>query len=277
MSHKATSAAAAEPPRGARGVLRTLITGGIERAGGIAVCSDGTLAATDAEANVVLRVMVPAIAAAGAGGGAAIAVVVAGVRGQQGNADGAGEFARFLRPCGIAAARDGTLVVADQLNHRLRALAPDSTVTTLAGSGARGSADGPAAAAQFKNPGDVALRCDGTVVVADWFNHAVRVVAPPDDDAGAAAAAAAVTTVAGAQAQAGSSTRMRSRRCPTAAAWSATPVTTGLSRCQRPAAPSRWSQARARKRAPTASARRRRLRPRPRWPSTSTALQWSPT
>ncbi|HEY8560724.1 MAG TPA: hypothetical protein VIL74_10145 [Pyrinomonadaceae bacterium] len=55
--------------------------------------------------------------------------------GAKGFADGAGLAARFDTPSGIALLADGSLVVADTNNHRLRVVAPDGGVRTLAGGG----------------------------------------------------------------------------------------------------------------------------------------------
>ena len=82
-------------------------------------------------------------------------------------------------------------------------MAPDGTVSTLAGSGEYGSADGPDQTAQFRNPYDVAVARDGgSVFVADYNNHAVRAVALAGSPA-AAAADTTVSTVAGLATNAG--------------------------------------------------------------------------
>ena len=54
----------------------------------------------------------------------------------------------------------------------------DLTVSTLAGSGAYGFLDGPGSSAEFKITVSVALMSNGNVVVADFDNNAVRMVAP---------------------------------------------------------------------------------------------------
>jgi len=174
-------------------VLRTLLgwgQGEVSNVGGVAVCRDGSIALTDGDAHAVLRVAVPA---GGPRAAPVTACVTAGVRWQHGRGDGAGTAARFCFPAGLAALHDGTLVVADQ-GDRLRAVAPDGTVSTLAGDG-HGTADGPGQAAQFGFPSDVAVRTDGSVIIADLANNAVRALV----GAGRAATAAdtTVSTVAG--------------------------------------------------------------------------------
>ena len=69
---------------------------------------------------------------------------------------------------------DGRIAVADFGNRRIRAVALDGTVTTIAGSGATGADDGAALAATFGSPADVAVDAAGDVFVADTANYTVR-------------------------------------------------------------------------------------------------------
>jgi sugar lactone lactonase YvrE len=88
---------------------------------------------------------------------------------------------RFLFPCGVAVSADGSRVhVADRGNHRIR-LITGGVLTTLAGDGVAGFANGPAATAQFNNPTGVAVDPFGNVFVADRDNHLVRVVNNTDE------------------------------------------------------------------------------------------------
>ncbi len=91
--------------------------------------------------------------------------------------DAAGVNARFNAPIGIALDVTGTLWVADQTNHRVRQVDSDGKVTTIAGSGTAGFVDAAGAKAWFNTPSDVGVLSSGAVVVADRFNHRVRVVA----------------------------------------------------------------------------------------------------
>ena len=85
--------------------------------------------------------------------------------------------ARFFRPFGVAVAPNGTVYVADYLNHRIRAIDPTTgTVTTLAGNGTAGFVDGPGATAQFTGPSGVTVNSDGTVYVADRGNQRIRAI-----------------------------------------------------------------------------------------------------
>jgi sugar lactone lactonase YvrE len=105
--------------------------------------------------------------------------------------DGDGTRAGFADPFGVAVAADGTVFVADGVAaHRVRVIASDGTVFTLAG-GDSGMRDGPGATAQFNSPSGIALDAHGTLLVADTANNRIRRVTR-----------GVVTTVAG-QADAG--------------------------------------------------------------------------
>jgi hypothetical protein len=69
-----------------------------------------------------------------------------------GNTDGTGIAARFNSPNGIAIDGAGNLYIADTYNHVVRRITPSGAVTTLAGSGRQGTADGTGAASEFSAP-----------------------------------------------------------------------------------------------------------------------------
>ena len=92
--------------------------------------------------------------------------------------DGVGSAAMFNGPLGVAIDASGRVVVADTYNDRIRAVHPDGTVVTLAGSGVRGFKDGAAAEAAFDTPGGIAIDTASTVFVADTGNNAVRAIGP---------------------------------------------------------------------------------------------------
>ena len=94
-----------------------------------------------------------------------------------GFADGPGAQAQFRNPHGVAVDGDGNIIVADNGNHRIRKIGPDAIVSTVAGTGSAGFADGPGAQAQFMNPLSVSVDGDGNIIVADKGNHRIRKVA----------------------------------------------------------------------------------------------------
>ncbi len=99
--------------------------------------------------------------------------------GQNGYVDGPGLQARFgTGMIGVdCVAATGATFVADRGNHRIRLVAADGVVSTLAGSGTAGFVDGPGSSARFNAPRDVAVGPDGSLFVADQGNYRVRKVA----------------------------------------------------------------------------------------------------
>jgi hypothetical protein len=89
-------------------------------------------------------------------------------------ADGPAKEAAFHAPKGMALNPDGSLVIADSLNHAIRLL-KDGRVTTLAGSplAEPGYLDGIESAGLFYNPTDVERIADG-FLIADTFNQRIR-------------------------------------------------------------------------------------------------------
>lgn len=88
-------------------------------------------------------------------------------------------------PSDVAVAEDGTIYIADTMNHVVRAIDVDGIITTFAGTGERGFAgdDGPADEAMLDRPYGVDVAPNGDVFVADTHNHRVRKIsntAPPN-------------------------------------------------------------------------------------------------
>ena len=97
--------------------------------------------------------------------------------GTPGDTNGAGTVARFNNPRGLALSGT-TLYVADYSNHRVRAIdlaSPGRTVSTLAGSGTPGHANGVGTTARFDGPIGIAVS-GGTLYVADSNNHRIRAI-----------------------------------------------------------------------------------------------------
>lgn len=106
-----------------------------------------------------------------------VVIALAG-NGTAGFRDGDAGRAQFSDPFGVASARDGAIYVADAgVAQRIRRIAPDGTVSTLAGSG-RGYLDGPGASARFDTPSGIAVDTTGAVYVADTGNNAIRRISP---------------------------------------------------------------------------------------------------
>lgn len=98
--------------------------------------------------------------------------------GIQGRADGAAATASFDAPSALALDGLGNPYVFDAGNFTIRKISASGVVTTLAGSGAQGYADGKSAAATFDVIGGIAADRDGTLSVSDTYNNTIRKVLP---------------------------------------------------------------------------------------------------
>lgn len=102
-----------------------------------------------------------------------------GATGLAGHVDGAGSAARFNAPAGLAFDHAGNLFVADAQDHTIRKVAPDRTVTTVAGlAGYSGSVDGAGAEARFASPIALAIDSADNLYVADSWNVTIRKITP---------------------------------------------------------------------------------------------------
>jgi NHL repeat-containing protein len=88
--------------------------------------------------------------------------------------------AQMNDPIGVAIDRDGNILIADALYHRIRRVTPDGTITTIAGNGIPSflGDGGPATAANLQYPTGVTLDRDGNVFIADAANHRIRRIDP---------------------------------------------------------------------------------------------------
>lgn len=97
----------------------------------------------------------------------------------EGSADGPGATARFRNPTGVAVDASGIVYVADTGNVLVRRIAPDGTVTTVAGRVSfGGGVDGLGDAARFNDPHAVAVDSRGNLYVADGSMVRTSVVVP---------------------------------------------------------------------------------------------------
>ncbi len=133
---------------------------------GLAIDGD-TLFVADAESNTVRSIALPPANV--------VTTLAGGNLFDFGDQDGAGDRARLQHPLGIAV-HDGRILIADTYNHKIKMLDPASgKVTTIAGTGQPGHADGAAARAQFYEPGGISV-AGQVVYIADTNNHAIRAI-----------------------------------------------------------------------------------------------------
>jgi sugar lactone lactonase YvrE len=93
-----------------------------------------------------------------------------------GFAEGPRATAQFSFPEDVVAAPGGILYVCDTGNNRIRKIAADGTVSTLAGQATAGYVDATGADARFDFPVAIALDAAGDLYVADSGNHKIRKV-----------------------------------------------------------------------------------------------------
>lgn len=129
--------------------------------------SDGYLYASQGQS--VIRVAYSGASTIVAGGGSLAS-------GDQGPATNA----LLQGPNGVAVDTVGNMYVADQGNHRIRKVAPDGTISTIAGTGEIGDLGdgGLAAQAQLSSPSSVTVDTFGNLYIADTGNHRIRKVNP---------------------------------------------------------------------------------------------------
>jgi len=133
---------------------------------GIAVDGSGNVFVTDYMRRVIRKIEPSGNISWWAGSGSTL------------HADGVGLAAGFVSPCGLAFDQVGNLYVADAEGHRIRKIAPDLTVTTFAGTGVAGYADGEGDRAQFRLPQNIAVDRQGNLFVTDYGNNRIRKITP---------------------------------------------------------------------------------------------------
>jgi sugar lactone lactonase YvrE len=145
---------------------------------GIALDSDDSFYITDLANHCVRKVDAAGIITTIVGSGP-----TADNKGGYGGDGGPAAQARLNKPSGVALGHDGSLYIADILNHRVRKVDSAGIISTVAGHGATGEGlgqyagdGGPATQASLNCPAGIVLAPDGSLYIADLRNDRVRKV-----------------------------------------------------------------------------------------------------
>jgi sugar lactone lactonase YvrE len=142
---------------------------------GIVIDKSGVLTVSDSNSGRVRKVAPNGDVTTFAGSGAGTSL------------DGNGVGASFSFPDGMSIGPSDVLYVAEYGGNLIRKITATADVTTFAGSGVAGSADGNGTVAQFRGPSSVAVDGAGNTYVAEVDGCVVRQITP----------GGAVTTLAG--------------------------------------------------------------------------------
>jgi sugar lactone lactonase YvrE len=148
------------------GVPTAAVTG-LGRPRGLAFVNATTVAVSDR-----VRETVSTLASTGSS-----LTLLAGSTGNAGYLDATGAAARFDQPYGLALLPDGSVVVADTSNNRVRQVTASGVVTTFAGGPQFGNVDGTRAESRFNTLRALAADSAGQVFVSDNGDHRIRRIA----------------------------------------------------------------------------------------------------
>ncbi len=115
--------------------------------------------------NSLIRMITP---------GGLVSTFAGGGAGTGGSTNGIGIAATFGDPTGVTVDKFGNVYVADGLTNLIRKITPAGLVSTIAGSGAQGSANGIGVAASFYAPIGIAVDSKENLYVADDGNNLIR-------------------------------------------------------------------------------------------------------
>lgn len=144
---------------------------------GVDTDSDGNVYIADQDNHVIRKISKD---------GTVLTIAGDGILGHE---NGVGSEARFYKPQDVAVAADGTIYVADTLNHVIRRITTDGKVTTLNAPSNRAVeviagyvvpagdyADGKLTDAKFNEPTSIAIDNKGNLYVSDTGNHVIRYI-----------------------------------------------------------------------------------------------------
>lgn len=132
----------------------------------LALNASGDIFVADWGNNAIRRITTTGVVTTFAGNGVA------------GFVDGMGTAAKFNIPRYLAFDSQGNLFVSDKLNYCIRKITPSGMVSTFAGNGTSGYAEGQGTLATFAGPEGVAVDAYGYIYVADRDNNRIRRITP---------------------------------------------------------------------------------------------------
>jgi serine/threonine-protein kinase len=147
------------------GIISTVASAGTPS--GVFVTNDKTIYITSQNACVIKKVSPTGIVSNVAGAGCGY------------NSDGIqATSAQLSYPQNVFVTSDNTIYIADQDNHRIRAVSPIGIITTVAGTGTAGYNNDniPATSAQINTPYSVFVTLDNMIYIADKGNNRIRVI-----------------------------------------------------------------------------------------------------
>ncbi len=134
--------------------------------GGLALDPAGNLVVADTGNHTLRRVAMDGTVS-----------TLAGSAGVPGTTDALGPLARFNAPFGLVITSAGITYISDSLNHTIRRMGTDGSVSTLAGQpGVSGLVDGTGSAALLNQPNGLALAANGLLYFTDYGNSDIRTV-----------------------------------------------------------------------------------------------------
>ena len=130
---------------------------------GVCLLPDGRLCVADSD-NHRIRLISNGTVSTLAGSGAC-GVLLGGYR------DGPASEAEFSRPYDVVLGHQGDVFVADHFNHVIRRITPDGRVSTWAGNGVCGFADGPGSSARLAYPNRLAIDARGNLYFTECHSR----------------------------------------------------------------------------------------------------------
>ncbi len=145
------------------GTIATLATG-LAGPNGVAIDATGRVVVAVTDANRVVRIALD---------GSVTAIAGTGVAGFSGDG-GAATAAQLASPNAVAIDAAGGVLIADTQNRRVRRIAPDNTIATIAGGGAFLTDGHPATSSQLQSPSGLAIDAMQRLAIADRGDRRVR-------------------------------------------------------------------------------------------------------